>query len=124
MPSEPRRSVDAMLLRHDALRDAIRDATPPAGHDAPREVICAATPPAGHDAPREVICAAASVQAEREALRKSIHVAEERLCNLKVYSDLHAADNAMQWLHAYNAIAPQPAHEALTAHKAPMPQPS
>ena len=66
---------------------------------------------------------AASVQTEREALRKSICDAEECLRDLEVYSDLHAADNTMQWLHAYNAIAPQPAREALTAHEAPMPQP-
>ena len=34
MPSEPRHSVDATLPRRDALRDAIRDAAPPAGCDA------------------------------------------------------------------------------------------
>ena len=107
MPSEPRHSVDAMLPRRDALRDAIHDAAPPAGCDAPRDVIRAA----------------ASVQAECEALRKSIREAEECLRNLEVYSDLHAADNAMQRLHAYDAITPQPAREALTAHEAPMPQP-
>ena len=63
------------------------------------------------------------MQAEREALRKSICEAEERLHNLEAYPDLHAADNAMQQLHAYDTIAPQPAREALTAHEAPMPQP-
>ena len=107
MPSEPQRSVDATLPRCDALWDAIHDAAPPAGCDAPQDVIRAA----------------ASVQAEREALRKSIREAEEHLRDLEAYSDLHTANNAMQQLHAYDAIAPQPAREALTAHEAPMPQP-
>ena len=88
MPSEPCCSVNATLPQCDALQDAIHDATPPAGHDA--------MPPAGCDAPQDVICVAASVQAEHKALQKSIHDAEEHLCDLKVYSDLHTADNAMQ----------------------------